>query len=144
MNKEEIIEVLTSKDTVKGYRLFEKMEKESAKSEIYYDYINDFAKLLDSKNAYVRIRSFSLICYQARWDIENRIDKHIDKMLKLYNDDKPIVVRKCLEASHELLLFKDYGEKVLKALDEIETDKYADSMKPLVIKDIEELRKSLL
>lgn len=144
MNKDEIIQELTSKDTVGGYRLFEKMEKESAKSDIYYDYIDDFAKLLDSKNAYVRIRSFSLICYQAKWDEENRIDKHIDKMLKLFSDEKPIVVRKCLEASHELLLFKDYNDKVLKALNEIDVNKYADSMKPLVIKDIEELRESLL
>ena len=58
MNKEEILTTLTTKDTVKGYRLFEQMEKDSAKTAVYYDYIDDFAKLLDSKNAYVRIRSF--------------------------------------------------------------------------------------
>ena len=144
MNKEEILTTLTTKDTVKGYRLFEQMEKDSAKTAVYYDYIDDFAKLLDSKNAYVRIRSFSLICYQARWDEENRIDKYIDKMLMLLNDDKPIVVRKCLEALHELLVFKNYNDKVLEVLNNMHTQKYADSMKPLIDKDIAELMKNLI
>lgn len=144
MNKEEILSKLTSKDTVAGYRLFEQMEKDSAKTAVYYDYIDDFVKLLNSKNAYVRIRSFSLICYQARWDEENRIDKYIDKMLMLLNDDKPIVVRKCLEALHELLVFKNYNDKVLEVLNNMHTQKYADSMKPLIDKDIAELRKNLI
>lgn len=144
MHKEEILSTLTSKDTVAGYRLFEQMEKDSAKTAVYYDYIDDFVKLLDSKNAYVRIRSFSLICYQARWDEENRIDKYIDKMLMLLNDDKPIVVRKCLEALHELLVFKNYNDKVLEVLNNMHTQKYADSMKPLIDKDIAELRKNLI
>ena len=144
MNKEEILSKLTSKDTVAGYRLFEQMEKDSAKTAVYYDYIDDFVKLLNSKNAYVRIRSFSLICYQARWDEENRIDKYIDKMLMLLNDDKPIVVRKCLEALHELLVFKNYNDKVLEVLNNMHTQIYADSMKPLIDKDIAELRKNLI
>ena len=144
MNKEEILSKLTSKDTVAGYRLFEQMEKDSAKTAVYYGYIDDFVKLLNSKNAYVRIRSFSLICYQARWDEENRIDKYIDKMLMLLNDDKPIVVRKCLEALHELLVFKNYNDKVLEVLNNMHTQKYADSMKPHIDKDIAELRKNLI
>ena len=144
MTKEEILNTLTSKDTVAGCRLFEQMKKGSAKEPVYYNYIGDFVKLLDSKNAYVRIRSFCLICYQARWDEDDIIAKYIDKMLELLNDDKPIVVRKCLEALHELLVYKNYNDKALVAIDNMNTQKYAESMKPLVEKDIAELRKILL
>ena len=65
-------------------------------------------------------------------------------MLMLLNDDKPIVVRKCLEALHELLVFKNYNDKVLEVLNNMHTQKYADSMKPLIDKDIAELRKNLI
>ena len=99
--------------------------------------------LLTSENAYVRIRSFSLMCFQARWDRDNKLDKYIDDMLKLLNDDKPIVVRKCIEALHELLIYKDYSSKVEKALGSVDLSKYKDSMKPLIQKDIAELKKSL-
>ena len=140
---EEEIKILTGKDTVRGCRYFEELSKESSKSDKYYEMTDELYPLLKSENAYVRIRSFSLMCFQARWDRDNKLDKYIDDMLKLLNDDKPIVVRKCIEALHELLIYKDYSSKVEKALGSVDLSKYKDSMKPLIQKDIAELKKSL-
>ena len=140
---EEKIKILTGKDTVRGCRYFEELSKESSKSDKYYEMTDELYPLLKSENAYVRIRSFSLMCFQARWDKDNKLDKYIDEMLKLLIDDKPIVVRKCIEALHELLMYKDYSSKVEKALGSVDLSKYKDSMKPLIQKDIAELKKSL-
>ena len=140
---EEEIKILTGKDTVRGCRYFEELSKESSKSDKYYEMTDELYPLLKSENAYVRIRSFSLMCFQARWDKDNKLDKYIDEMLKLLIDDKPIVVRKCIEALHELLIYKDYSSKVEKALSSVDLSKYKDSMKPLIQKDIAELKKSL-
>lgn len=96
--------------------------------------IDRLIPLLKSNNAYVRIRSFCLLCYEARWDDENRLDDCIDEMLMLLNDEKPVVVRKCIEALHELLIYKDYSSKVEKALGSVDLSKYKDSMKPLIQK----------
>lgn len=140
---EEEIKILTGKDTVRGCRYFEELSKESSKSDKYYEMTDELYPLLKSENAYVRIRSFSLMCFQARWDKDNKLDKYIDEMLKLLHDDKPVVVRKCIEVLHELLIYKDYSSKVEKALSSVDLSKYKDSMKPLIQKDIAELKKSL-
>lgn len=81
---EEEIKILTGKDTVRGCRYFEELSKESSKSDKYYEMTDELYPLLKSENAYVRIRSFSLMCFQARWDKDNKLDKYIDEMLKFY------------------------------------------------------------
>ena len=58
---EEEIKILTGKDTVRGCRYFEELSKESSKSDKYYEMTDELYPLLESANAYVRIRSFSLI-----------------------------------------------------------------------------------
>lgn len=140
---DEEIKILTGKDTVRGYELFIELTKELSKNNKYYGMIDRLIPLLKSNNAYVRIRSFCLLCYEARWDDENRLDDCIDEILMLLNDEKPVVVRKCIEALHELLIYKDYSSKVEKALGSVDLSKYKDSMKPLIQKDIAELKKSL-
>ena len=75
--------------------------------------------------------------FQTRWNEDSKLDKYIDDMLKLLNDDKSVVVRKCIEALHELLIFKDYSLKAEKALNNIDLNKYKDTMAPSIQKDIE-------
>ena len=140
---DEEIKILTGKDTVRGYELFIELTKELSKNNKYYDMIDELIPLLKSNNAYVRIRSFCLLCYEARWDDENRLDDCIDEMLELLHDDKPVVVGKCIEALHELLIYKDYSFKVEKALNNIDLNKYKDTMAPLIQKDIEALKKTI-
>ncbi len=50
---------------------------------------------------------------------------------------------KRIEALHELLIYKDYSFKVEKALNNIDLNKYKDTMAPLIQKDIEALKKTI-
>ena len=92
---EEKTKILTGKDTVRGCRYFEELSKESSKSDKYYEMTDELYSLLESANAYVRIRSFSLMCFQARWDRDNKLDKYIwTNYLRFYKNQKNHIVRK--------------------------------------------------
>jgi len=102
----DIIEVLQDKDDRKAYALFKEINAKSAESSEYYQYFDRFVALTSSENSYVRTRSFCLACAQARWDVQGKLAGAMDRMLSLLNDQKPIVVRQCLAALHEVAIYR--------------------------------------
>jgi len=55
-------------------------------------------------------------------------------MLALLHDDKPIVVRQCLAALHEVVLYRTELCEAIKAeLETIDLSKDKDSMSPLIM-----------
>jgi len=137
----DIIEGLQNKNDSEAYILQLKLEKESTESNKYYSYFNDFLKLLDSKSSFVRTRGFRLICSQAKWDKENKIENNIDLILQILDDEKPIAVRQSLAALHTAILYKpDLCLAIEEKLNTLNISKYKDSMSPLIQKDIAELR----
>lgn len=61
-------------------------------------------------------------------------------MLALLHDDKPLVVRQCLAALHEVVLYRpELGGAIKTELETMDLSKYKDSMSPLIKKDMEEL-----
>ena len=65
-------------------------------------------------------------------------------MLKLLNDSKPTVVRQCLSALHEVVLYRpELSGIIQEALMAIDLSKYKDSMAPLIMKDIKSLEEIL-
>ena len=65
-------------------------------------------------------------------------------MLLLLNDPKPTVVMQCLNALHEVALFRpELSDKIENALAEMDVSKYKDSMSPLILKDVEASRNLL-
>jgi hypothetical protein len=61
-------------------------------------------------------------------------------MLAMLHDDKPIVVRQCLAALHEVVLYRPELSDAIKAeIEAIDLSKYKDSMSPLIKKDMGEL-----
>ena len=96
--------------------------------------------MLDAKSSYVRIRGFILICNQARWSENGKLEAVLDKMLKLLYDTKPTVVRQCLGALQEVVLYRpELSDKIKEKVKEIDVTKYRDSMSPLIKKDMEAL-----
>ena len=62
----------------------------------------------------------------------------------LRNDPKPTVVRQCLNALHEVVVFRpELSDKIENALAEMDVSKYKDSISPLILKDVEALRNLL-
>ena len=65
-------------------------------------------------------------------------------MSALLYDVKPTVVRQCLQALHEVALYRsEMSDMIIDAVDKIDVSKYKDSMSPLIEKDIKELMKVL-
>ena len=96
----------------------------------------------DDKSSYVRTRAFLLICNQAGWAKNGQLAEVFDRMSTLLYDAKPTVVRQCLQASHEVALYRpEMSQMIIDAVDKIDVSKYKDSMSPLIEKDIKELMK---
>ena len=137
----DIITGLQNKNDKEAHQLLLQLESRSAETDEVYDYFDDFLGLLKGKSSYVRTRGFRLICALAQWDHENKIERNIDALLSMLDDEKPTAVRQCLAALHNIVLYKpDLSETIEDKLDQMDLSKYKDSMSPLIQKDVEELR----
>ena len=140
----EIILKLRDKDDKAAYEYSKLLGAESAQSDKYLPMIPQFADMLEDKSSYVRVRGFILICNQARWAKDGQIADVFDRMRVLLYDSKPTVVRQCLLALHEVVLYRsEMAEMIIDAVNHIDVSKYKDSMSPLIKKDIDELMKVL-
>ena len=139
---EEIYKNLTNKDDKVAYEYMKLIDIESSKSDKYLNAIPIFASMLEDQSSYVRTRGFMLICSQARWANNNQIKDVFSKMIPLLNDPKPTVVRQCLKALHEVVMYRpEMSDEILEEINKIDINIYKDSMSPLIKKDIEELTK---
>ena len=142
MKKETVIKRLIDEDNNKAYGYAKVIGVESAKTNKYLDMIPEFASMLKNENSYIRTRFFILIFNQARWANNKQIEDVYDQMKTLLNDPKPTVVRQCLNALHEVVLFRpEMCDAIIKTLSKIDFSIYKDSMAPLIKKDIDELMK---
>lgn len=135
---------LTDKNDKAAYEFAKRIGAESAESDMYLEMIPVLADMLQDRSSYVRTRAFSLICQQARWAEGGQIDALFSRMRPLLNDPKPTVVRQCLGALHELVLFRpEMSGRVREAVAAIDLSRYRDSMSPLIGKDIAALQNVL-
>lgn len=140
----DIISGLQSKNNKEAYQLLLQLELQAAVSNVLYDRFADFLELLNSRSSFVRTRGFRLACAQAQWDVDHKIEKNLDRLLCMLDDEKPTAVRQCLAALHMVILYQpDLADRIEAKLDAMDLSGYRDSMRPLLEKDIEELRKAL-
>ena len=144
MKKETIIKKLIDKDNKKAYEYAKVIGIESAKTDKYLDMISEFASMLKDKNSLIRTRFFILICNQARWANNKQIEDVYEQMEVLLYDPNPIVVRQCLKALHEVVLFRpEMCDAIKNTISKIDLSIYKDSMVSLIKKDIDELMKKV-
>ena len=137
MNILEIVERLRSSDNKIAYQALKELEAESEKSNSVYQYMDTFIEMINDNNSYIRTRGILLIAANSRWDIAFKIDEIIDKYLLHIMDEKPITARQCIKALPMVAQYKpDLKEDIISALMNANTLIYADSMQPLVYKDI--------
>lgn len=140
MQIEERMQLLWEKDEKEAYEQLLELEKISKTSKEVYSYLDDFIEMLESEKSYIRVRGFRLICKNARWDGENRINKQISKILEELEDEKPTAVRQCLQAITELIENKKECNNLIKEkLLKINYAKYKKSMQSLIFKDVEKV-----
>lgn len=138
MNIEELIKTLYNKKTKEAYEALKVLLKRSEQSDELYPYFEQFVAMSEDANSYIRTRGLLLIAANARWDEDNKIDECIDRLLKHILDEKPITSRQFIKVLPEIAAYKpDLAADIKEALRWADTEIYADSMQPLVYKDIQ-------
>ncbi len=133
-----LFDLLYDKDNRVAYKALQELEKESEESDAVYRYMDQFGMMLENDNSYIRTRGLYMLAYNAKWDTENKLDEIIDQYLKCVTDSKPITARQCIKLLPMIAKSKrELRDDILFALKNANTAKYADSMQPLICKDIQ-------
>lgn len=87
------IKNLRNENNNSAYQTLLELETITTESNEFYNYFEELLEMLDSSKTFIRVRGFRLICYLAKWDIENKINKNIDVILNELEDGKGTSVR---------------------------------------------------
>lgn len=138
-NLSETFEMLFDKNNRVAYTALQRLQKESDETNSIYLYMDRLSDMLESDNSYIRTRGLTLIAYNTKWDINNKIDEIIDKFLKHITDYKPITARQCIKLLPMITKDKpELREDIILALQKADISIYSDSMQPLIYQDIQE------
>lgn len=136
MDIQNLIELLHDKNNNKAYQALKELLKISEESDIVYPFFDYFIDMMNNQeNSYIRTRGLRLIAYNAKWDVDNKVNLCIHKWLEHIEDEKPITSRQCIKDT--VIIAKNKPElidDILKALEEYHKV-YEDSMQNLIFKD---------
>lgn len=137
--KENIVQKLTAKDDKFACAYADKIISESQDTDEWYEYIGEFASLINHSKSLVRNRVLHILAVNAQWDVDNHFDLVLSDFLEHITDEKPITARQCVKALAQVGLAKpQYIPQILSSLQDADLSKYKDSMRPLIEKDIAE------
>lgn len=140
MSEIEIFNIFYGKEKKDIWKKFLDIENSIEEENTLYVYYDMIRKMLLDDKEYIKMRGFRLICRLSKWDIENKIDRDIDILLGVLNSSKPTIVRQCLASLNILLLYKkNLFDVVNNKLINLNLDKYKDTMRPLIKKDIDDI-----
>ena len=140
MNLESILDTLFDKDTSKAFESLKELELLSDNTDMLYPYINKFVEMANSEKNVIRVRGFRLFCKQAKWDTENMINKHLNDVLVILDDEKPTAIRQALQYLEFIVPYKmELNERIKEAALSIDCTKFKDTMRPLIEKDVQNL-----
>ena len=141
---EEIIAKLTAKDDRYACAIADRIIAESQAADVWYQYLDAFAALLNHPKSLVRNRALHILAANAQWDDANRFDAILDAVLSHVTDEKPITARQCIRALAQVGMAKpQYIPKIRACFHGADLSKYKDSMRPLMEKDMEETERLL-
>ncbi len=133
----ELVGGLRDRDDGYAYRCLKQLLAMSEESSAVYAFFDVFVQMLESSSSYIRTRGFLLICANARWDCDDKVDSIIGRLLPHIMDSRPIAARQCIKALPTLARHKPaLRGQIHAALQGADPGIYADSMRSLVYKDI--------
>ena len=136
------IKLLYDKDSTVTYTNLLELEEISEYENTLYSYLNEFMSMLKSEKYGIRVRGFRLLCKQAKWDIDDKINEVITEILFAVNDEKPTAVRQALQYLTYIVLNKKELNGIIKeTVLSIDCSRFKDTMRPLIEKDIQALIK---
>ena len=135
---------LLLKDERAAHQAMLRLVERSQESDEVYGLMDELGGLLDDKSSYVRTRALTLIAHNARWDTKGKVDALLDRFLSHITDVKPITARQCVKLLPVLARSKpQLIPRIERALRGAELSQYADSMRPLIERDIADALKSM-
>jgi hypothetical protein len=135
-----IIKTLYGNDNKEAYTILLELEKISETDNILYDYLDEFFQMIQNEKTFIRIRGYRLLCKQAKWDTENKINKMVDKILVEAKDEIAIAVRQKIKALEDIARSKkELNAKIKQAIEKFNFMDYKGSMQNLIYKDIQNL-----
>lgn len=144
MNASETFSLLFNKNLNTAYKALKILQEKSEHTNQVYPFLDTMIDMLDSGHSYIRTRALILIACNAKWDRENKIDKIIDQYLGHITDEKLITARQCIKQLPMLARYKpELKEKILFALHSADVDRYDESMRALMVKDIQKAVKEI-
>lgn len=134
------IAMLYEKESSAAYKSLQELEALSDAEDALYPYFDEFLDMLGNEKYGIRVRGFRLLCKQAKWDTENKIDKAFDFILQAVDDEKPTAVRQKLKALEEIARYKKalHG-KIKDKILFIHSLQFQNTMHPLIQKDVQHL-----
>jgi hypothetical protein len=136
-NVDELYTRLFDRNDKIAYEALQALQQLSEETADVYRYMDNFADMLDSDNSYIRTRGLTLIAYNAKWDIDYKVDEFIDKYLKHITDIKPITARQCIKLLPKIAEAKlELKDDIIAALRKADVSVFAGSMQSLIYKDI--------
>ncbi len=140
----ENVALLTNRNNSVAYEALRELQKASEETDSVYPYMDRFSKMLDSDNAYIRTRGLTLLACNAKWDQARKINEIIHPYLEHITDVRPITARQCIKLLPMIAKAKpELKEAILSALLNADLSVYQDSMRPLVLKDIQQALKEI-
>lgn len=136
-NVDELYALLFDLNDKIAYKALQALQQLSEETADVYRYMDNFADMLDSDNSYIRTRGLTLIAYNAKWDIDHKVDELLDKYLKHITNIKPITARQCIKLLPKIAKAKpELKNDILSALRKANVSGFPDSMQSLLYKDI--------
>ncbi len=143
-NLDLLINKLYSKNHNEAYKTFLFLENESLKSNITYYFFDSFLEMIDNESSYIRVRGLLLISANAQWDIDNKIEINIDRILSHIVDKKPSVSRVFIKSLPNIAKYKkNLVHRIQMELSNADLSIYNNNMKHLVEKDISDILSNL-
>lgn len=140
----EKLENLYNEDNNSAYKTLLELETITTESNELYSYFEYLLEMLNSKKTFIRVRGFRLICFLAKWDNEDKINKNIEVILNVLEDEKGTSVRQCLEKLSLILMYKiELTEVIKNKIKNLDLSKYKGSMQSLIRKDIKNIYSNL-
>lgn len=133
----QLVEWLTDKDDKLRYNSLLLLQHRSESHDDVYPYWDSFCALLKSGNSYHRSIAVTLIAENAKWDVDEKMDKTIDDYLIILYDEKPITVRQCIQSLSKIVPCKTHlHERIARELMAVNIAGVKETMRKLILLDI--------
>lgn len=132
-----LVSLLNEKDDALRYPSSLLLQHRSEIKDDVYPYWQNFTNMLESENAFHRSIGLIMLAKNARWNTEERLKGIFEKYLSFCDDEKPMVVRLCIQALVDLLPYKPgFHEIAVKKLTAIDLSRRKETQQRLLLKDI--------